>query len=356
VPRSPRARCALIALALAACSTPSSELDGGDLMGVFDHKDASVDAASEAGAKDAGRIKDASAPPPSAPAPSATPRAPTEGSCVAAEGLPDTEIKRTLGRPACRSSDVLEWKDANGAPRYACVVSPPGVETRAPLPLVVYFHAEDEDPSGVDKRTGLRKLAARFDMTGDPAHTGFIVLAPQGRRLRAGKAGNAFDDDYTGEDNVDLATVDHFVAALDARNLVDKRRVYALGSRKGGHMAATYAMMRADRVAAFATYGADAPRASWTCPGPPPPALFVYRACDQIAPCDSVERWIRAREAISAETLGLRLGAANGEEPSCALNKKCTAIVGTANHHRWPKGREEDIMRFLARHTLTVRQ
>lgn len=354
MPRLPRALCALL---LAACSTPSSEIDGGDLMGVFEHKDASADAPSEAGTpRDAGRGKDASAPAPVASAaPSAAPRAPTEGSCVAAEGLPDTEIKRTLGRPACRSSDVLEWKDATGAPRYACVVSPPGVETRAPLPLVIYFHAEDEDPSGVDKHTGLRKLGARFDMTGDPAHTGFIVLAPQGRRLHAGKAGNAFDADYTGEDNVDLATVDHFVAALDARNLVDKRRVYALGSSNGGHMAATYAMMRADRVAAFATYGSDAPRASWTCPGPPPPALFVYRACDQIAPCDAVERWIRAREAISAVTQGLRLGGANGDEPSCALNKKCTAIVGTANHRRWPKGREEDIVRFLARHTLTVK-
>ncbi|MFT3770654.1 MAG: prolyl oligopeptidase family serine peptidase [Minicystis sp.] len=246
----------------------------------------------------------------------------------------------------------MEWKDAEGSPRYACIVAPPGAETRAPLPLIVFFHDEQDDPSSVHKKTNLPKLAASYNLAGDPAHTGFIVLAPQGRHIRGGKRGSVFDTEYTGTDNVDVATVDHFVGELDAKGLVDKRRIYALGASYGGHMAATYAMMRADRVAAFAAFGSDAPRAAWSCGGPPPPALVMYRACDGFISCESVERWLRARDALSAETPWIRLGAANEEEPSCTVRNKCTPKRAENNHHRWPKGREGDILAFFARHAL----
>jgi len=308
------AACALVP----ACSTPSAEIDGG---------------ASPA-------------------APDASVRPPTEGVCLAPAGAPDRDVKRTLGRPPCRGAQVLEWKDAEGSPRYACVVSPPGAETRAPLPLVVFFHDEQDDPSSVHKKTNLPKLAATENLTGDPAHTGFIVLAPQGRHIRSGKRGSVFDTDYTGPDNVDVATADHFVAELDGKGLVDHRRIYALGASYGGHMAATYAMMRADKVAAFAAFATDAPPAVWSCGGPPPPALVVYRACDGFFSCESVERWLRARDAQGAETAWIRLGAGNEEEPSCLVRNKCTPKRAESNHHRWPKGREGDILAFFARHAL----
>jgi hypothetical protein len=121
-------------------------------------------------------------------------------------------------------------------------------------------------------------------------------------------------------------------------------------------MAATYAMMRADRVAAFATYGSDGPPATWSCPGPPPPAMVVYRACDAAFPCDGVERWLRARDAQSAETSALRLGEAAREEPNCALKNRCSTAKGTGQHGRWPRQREQDLLRFLAGHALAVRR
>lgn len=341
--------------AVGGCSTPSSEIDGGDLMGAFE-RDAAADAAAEGGARrDGGARADAAADAASLrPAASAAVRPPPEGSCVAIEGQPDREIRRTLGRPACRGAQVLEWRDSEGAPRYACAYTPSGVETRAPLPLVLFFHAEGDSPTSVEKETGLRKLGATLNMTGDPAHAGFIVLALQGRSLQRGKLGAIFDAGYTGPDNVDVAAVDHFTGELAARGLVDKARVYALGASHGGHMAATYAMMRADRVAAFATYGSDAPPATWSCPGPPPPAMVVYRACDAVFPCDSVERWLRARDAIAAETSSLRLDAAAREEPNCALKNRCSTLKGSSQHGRWPKPREPDILRFLAGHALAV--
>src|SRR5262249_35214004 len=160
-----------------------------------------------------------------------------------------------------------------------------------------------------------------------------------GRMLKRDKSGPIFDAEFTGDGNVDVATVDAFVAELTKKGLVDPRRVYTVGESKGGYMAATYAMLRADRVAAFATFGSDAPPAAWTCAdAPPPPALVMYRACDAVAACDSVEDWLRAREKASAETVAIRLGEGNQEELLCALKNKCTKNKGTANHERWPKG------------------
>lgn len=344
-----------------ACHTPSSDVDGGDLLGVFDRDggpDASRDAAApDGGARKRGRKGADAGPDAAPPAASATPaktRAPAEGVCAAEEGEATRELRRIQGRPPCRDARVLEWRDGDGSPRYACVFAPRGLEARAPLPLVVFFHAPDDDPTSVDKKTGLHKLSARFDLTGDPAHQGFVILAPQGRALKDGRHGSVFDTGFTGEANVDVATVDHFVEELASKGLVDRRRVFALGNAEGGQMAATWAMIRADKVAAFATFATLAPRASWSCGGPPPPALMLYRACDDAAPCDDVERWLRARDLAGAETPYARLGAANEEEPSCTVRNRCTKSKGSLHHARWPKPREEQILRFFAAHSLAV--
>lgn len=344
---------ATIALASASCSTPSSTVDGGDLLGLYD-RDAGSDAPAAADAragKDGGKR---GRPPAVAPGPTKE-RKPVTGTCVAKQGEPDRELRRTLGRPACRGEEILEGRDADGSPRYACVIGARGAEARAPLPLLVFFHGPEGTPATVDRRTGWKKLAAKFPVSADAAHPGFLVLMPQGRLLKRDRSGAIFDTDHIGEGNVDVATVDQFIEVLKKRGLVDARRVYTVGEGKGGLMAATYAMWRADRVAAFATFASEGPSATWTCADvPPPPALILYRACDAVTACDSVEAWVHAREKASAETVAIRLGAGNEEEVNCAMKNKCTKGKGTANHERWPRGREEDILRFFARHALSA--
>jgi hypothetical protein len=93
------------------CSTPSSNVDGGDLLGVFDH-DAGADGSVDSGAKRGKRRKDGGPGASSSvarPAPASSVRPPVEGVCVAPAGEADHDIHRTMGRPPCRGAQVVEW-------------------------------------------------------------------------------------------------------------------------------------------------------------------------------------------------------------------------------------------------------
>lgn len=337
---------ALLALAVSAgCDAPSSSVDPNDLRGVFD--------------KDAGPAEAASAPTTkarasaTAPPPAPSERPPSDPGCVAPRGAPK-EPRRVAGRPACRAAEVLEWRDPIGAPRYACVYTPGDLSKRGELPLVVFFHGTGpglDDPSSIAKLTDLRKHQDKADLTRE-GRPGFLLLGIQGRALDG--AALSFDTDHTAADNVDRVVVDHFIDELAERKIVDDRRIYAVGMGKGGEMAATYAMLRADRVAAFAAFAPLTPSAEWICPGPPPPGLVVYRACDKIAPCEEVESWLLMRDGQRAVTRRMRLGDAGAEEPSCAVRNKCTPKKAEANHHRWPKGKEKDVLGFLGGYVLKV--
>jgi poly(3-hydroxybutyrate) depolymerase len=165
--------------------------------------------------------------------------------------------------------------------------------------------------------------------------------------------GVAFDTGHVSVDNVDVQTVDHFVEVLLSEGAVDRRQIYAVGESGGGVMAALYAMLRPRRIAAFGTYGADASQLVWSCDGLPPPAAIVYRACDAVTPCADVEQWLGARQDAHAPTFALRLGAGKATEPSCVLSEhRCRVKKGTANHNRWPKERETEMLETMSRYSL----
>lgn len=280
-------------------------------------------------------------------------RSPIAGPCIATAGTPLRHDKRLGKRPACRRSDVREWRDSEGTPRYACVYSPPSATEHAPLPLVLFFHGEHDDPSAVHKKTRLRTRFADLDLSGEPKHPGFVVLAPQARRV-GGKL--AFDTSYTGKDNLDVVAVDFFVDELLKAERVDPRQIYAVGDAGGGAMAALYALLRPDRVAAYAVYAADASPLVWSCSETPTPAAIFYRACDSVTPCHQIERWIDDREKAGMPTFRMRLGVDHEAEPSCAPSKaSCGDRHGTVNHNRWPAKREQEMLEYLARFSLEVK-
>ena len=134
-------------LFLMACDTPSKDVDPNDLRGVFEKPQPSAATSTSAATS-------SSAAPPVAPR-----ERDREAGCVADKGSPIVDVKRTVGRPACRSAEILEWRDSAGSPRYACLYTPPDLEKRSPLPVLVYFHGAEpglDDPSSMSKLTSLR--------------------------------------------------------------------------------------------------------------------------------------------------------------------------------------------------------
>jgi len=332
-----------------ACGDRTTDGDPTDLHGVFD-RSAQASASSPAGAPSG------SAAPSSSTAATAAPEArdPADATgCVTEAGTADATITRTVGRPACRGAEVLEWRDASGAPRYGCLYAARNAESRGPLPLVVYFHGTGgglDDPASLSKVTKLRVRQETSDLGG--AKPGFHIIAVQGRAVAGGKYGTTFDTAHIAPDNLDVAAADHFVDAVRERGTVDDKRIYAVGMGRGATMAITYAMIRADRVAAFGAYAPLVPDAKWSCSGPPPPGIVEYRACDAIASCEDLESWMLSRDEQRAETTRIRLGEADKEDPSCAVKNKCSKKKGEAHHLRWPKGREKDLLGFLAQHRM----
>jgi len=345
------ARALLFGGALSALSgCESSNVDGGDLHGVFDHTASPTASASSSASA-------APAPAPTASA-SAAPRIPTRErapiahSCIAEEGEPTPRNRRYAKRPACRRSRVLEYRDSQGTPRYGCVFESSKVADTKPLPLVIFLHGEFDDATALHKKTRLRALYHKIDLTGDPKHPGFVILAPQARKLE-GSQSLRWDHGFKSLANVDVVTIDHFVDDLLTAGLVDARQIYVVGDSGGGRMAALYAMLRPDRVAAFGAYAADASTYRWTCDEPATPAAVLYRACDAVVPCADVEQWLAARTDTHAPTFSLRLGSGKAREPSCALSKAaCREKKGKANHNRWPKHNERELLEYLSRYSL----
>ncbi len=341
------------------CETPSSKVDGGQLHGVFDRskkRDAAPATTGSRRAKSATLRKTASPKHDAGAAlPPAVRRSPPVGPCAKlatdpAAVEPLRGYSRPAGRPACRGARILEWRDPYGTPRYGCVYGPRDLERRKPLPMVLFFHGELDRPSAVHRKTRLRRHCRKLDLSGDPQRRGYLLLAPQGRRMKL--ADIRFDTDYLASDNVDLLTVDHFVDLLLREGVVDREQVYALGESAGGQMAALYAMMRPRLIAAYGTFGADASKLVWSCEGSGPPAAVLYRACDATTSCKQVERWLAARRANGAPTWSLRLGVGNKPEPHCTFSNRCSEKKGAANHYRWPKYREKELLEFLSRYTL----
>ncbi|RLB62325.1 MAG: hypothetical protein DRI90_09300 [Deltaproteobacteria bacterium] len=338
---------AIVLVTWVAVGCESSKTEGADLRGVFDRKPLASGVSASASAVATAKPKgSADAGPRIAP----LTRKPPAGPCLPPSGNPVAKLGRVARRPACRRARVMEWQDENGMPRYACLFAHRKSSERTPLPLVLFFHGESDSPTAVHRKTKLRRHYGSLDLTGDPHHPGFLILAPQGRRI-AGQI--AFDTDHVSVANVDVLTVDHFVAVLLSEGIVDHRQIYAMGESGGGAMAALYAMLRPRRIAAFGTYGAAPSQLVWSCEGRPPPAAIVYRACDAVTPCADVEQWLGARQDAQAPTLAVRLGAGKATEPTCVLSKnRCRVKKGTANHNRWPKGRETEMLEFMSRYSL----
>lgn len=308
--------------------------------------------------------------------------------------VPDTSALTCLG-----GTMMPTWADPDGTPRRACLYEPALASAATPLPLVVYIHPSLFTADTL-KVPGMNLLDFQntADLSGDPARPGFIVVAPEGRATnhfypQPDDQGTGWDNWYrqverrgrdvvvngvTYPQNVDAATIDHFIDEEVATGKVDARRIYLVGWSNGSAMAFLYGLNRT-RIAAAAVYTGPNPFEAFNDPCPQRPVAHrarsmaeiklanrrlpiyhVHNACDIAGICPN-------GELLRAELLGLHARftdviidasqqAVTTCDPGCGTNPNADMspldnprgfTEGTQNHTRWPSAWTDDMLAFL---------
>ncbi len=300
--------------------------------------------------------------------------------------------------PTCTDGETLgPWNDADGIARYACIYEPPNSSASKPLPLIVYLHPSLANADSVHRFTNLLDFLKTANVSDDPPRPGFILLAPQGRNTShyyppPDRTGTGWDTWYRQfnpagavkaagkvySENVDAATIDQFVAAVEATGKVDRNRVYITGWSNGGGMAYLYGLNRPG-IAAVGVYSASNPFRSRPdpCPqdpvagapadyrqlqvfNPKVPTYQVHNSCDIGGICPNallLEKQLADLGGSVTDTIIDRnqratpqCNAMCGSDPTGGVSNPFAAMFGLAHHLRWPRPWTAAMLDFFRRH------
>jgi len=303
-------------------------------------------------------------------------------------------------RPGFDDGPAAVRTDADGIDRHTCVFVPDGASSASPLPLLLFMHGAYGSADDVYDATSLRSKAEGFDLSGDPARPGFVLLSVQGRNLhwptadpRDGAHHDVFHRDLAAPSaNPDVHNLDLLIDALVEQGAVDPERVYVAGWSNGGFFAQLYAIARHEQptpggnlVAAAAVFSAADPfheaRAGQepSCrldpyPTSTVPIMVVSQACDLVA-CDEaqaedleasgvpvapgfvVETWMEDLASLVGDhDASWRIVDGFGQPAeACTGPALCGPAIATLGHVRWPDGiadgsgidHEADMLAFL---------
>ncbi|HZR82191.1 MAG TPA: PHB depolymerase family esterase [Candidatus Binatia bacterium] len=286
--------------------------------------------------------------------------------------------------------------DRDGTPRYACLYEPISAPS-GPLPLVVYLHPSIATADSAWQVTNLVPFVQTANVSDDSSRRGFILLAPEGRKTchyypEPDRRQTGWDNWYRNlnpcdpEENVDAATIDHFVDEQIARGVVDENRIFATGWSNGAAMAYLWGLMRPS-VAAIAVFSAPNPFRAMDdpCPQVPVakgtstvervrilnagvPTMHVHNDCDIIGLCPNGE--LLARQllplgiGVQDAIIDSALLPANGCQDACGTDPDASAdpcsnpggtTVGVGNHVRWPLTWTASLVDFFRAHPLGAR-
>ncbi|MGH7915347.1 MAG: alpha/beta hydrolase family esterase [Candidatus Binataceae bacterium] len=305
------------------------------------------------------------------------------------------------GKPGCGSGELLgPWKDGNGTDRYACLHEPASMKAGRRLPLLVYLHPSLFGTWTI-RHTNLLDLHDTSSLDGH-AETGFIVLAPQGRDTahhypwpdnhglgwdnwyrQLSPAGSVKIGAAVYPENVDAATIDHFIAEVARRGKVDTRRIYVTGWSNGAAMGLLYALNRPN-IAGAAVYSAPDPFGALDDPcrqkpvsgapsnntevridNPRVPVMNVHNSCDIAGICPNGEKLaaeLRSAgvniEDVIVDSSGKRVDACTdycGTDPYggfAFLQNPLNWLLGLHHHERWPSGWTPAMLKFFRDHPL----
>ena len=312
--------------------------------------------------------------------------------------VPDSTVTTCSG-----GTTIGPWPDGDGTPRHACLYEPAFASAARPLPLVVYLHPSLFTADTIPFATNLLAFRDTANVSGDPARPGFILLAPWGRATThfypaPDDQGTGWDNWYRQLDpsggariigglaypqNVDAATIDHFIGAEVATGKIDTNRIYVTGWSNGSAMGFLYALNR-PQIAALAVYSAPNPFRAFNDPCPQTPVfgrpssdtqvrLFnrrlptyhVHNDCDIAGICPNGELLRTQLQAIRIGFTDVIINSAQqrvaacldacGTNPDADVNFADNPLgytVGSENHGRWPSLWTQDMLDFFRTHPL----
>ena len=301
-----------------------------------------------------------------------------------------------VDRPYCWGGARLgPWKDSNGTMRYACLHEPATLAQSGPLPLVVYLHPSLFGTWTI-YRTNLLHYQDSFVMG---AGTGFILLEPAGRNTihyypfpdqrgvgwdnwyrQLNPAGDVESGSTVYKQNVDAATIDHFIAQEMATGRLDRKRVYITGWSNGAAMAYLYGLNR-PAVAAAAVYSSPDPFSAFNDPckqkpvahppeenseiqifNPHLPSLHIHNNCDLVGLCPNSLLLTGQLNAAGIPVSDLILDffgsqvsecmQACGTNPRGDASNELGWTLGATNHSVWPYRWTRTMLEFFRDHPL----
>jgi hypothetical protein len=306
---------------------------------------------------------------------------------------PQTLISNEI--PNCIGGTRLgPWNDSDGTPRYACLYQPASATKSNPLPMLVWIH-----PSLVtaDSIISTNILSFQNDFSLAAGTKGFVVLTPEGRNTThfypaPDNQGPGWDNWYrqfspgtvkvggvSYPENVDAATIDHFIGVVQAGGTVLLDKTFVSGWSNGSAMSYIYALNRPS-VNSIAVYSSPDPFRAFNDPCPQTPvedhpssiaeievpnpkiqSYQVHNSCDIAGLCPNSELIISQVASIGANPdddviindLKLQVGFCDplcGTDPDGTSTSIPGITVGSLNHLEWPLTWTEPMLSFLATH------
>jgi|GEM_PF-1120961 len=303
-------------------------------------------------------------------------------------------------RPYYDDAPPRLWTDSvTGEERGACVFRP-AAASDPPRPLVVFVHGSGGRAEDVYNATSLRTKAVSYDLSGDPARPGFVLVSVQGRLMSNPNQLNTapmrrhdvwYRDLSSPSTNADFRNFDKLIDDLVEEGGVDTNRIYLMGWSNGGVFAQSYGISRHTQptpgghfVAAVVSYASGDPfeDIGWdqdpSCkmspyPSTSLPMLVSGRACDSAVACDQAQQekfdlppgydvssWVNTLTTVmeNSNVVHLIVDGYGNQKSECTQLSGCSGIGGLVNHLRWPDGVadksgidwEDDFLDFLKEH------
>ncbi|HXN13764.1 MAG TPA: hypothetical protein VN865_11690 [Candidatus Acidoferrales bacterium] len=262
------------------------------------------------------------------------------------------------------------------------------------MPLLVWLHPSLVTADSIIS-TNILSFQNSFSLAAGT--TGFVVLAPEGRDTThfypaPDNEGPGWDNWYrqfspgtvkvggvSYPENVDVATIDHFIGVVQAAGAVLNDRTFVSGWSNGSAMSYIYALNRPN-VKAIAVYSAPDPFQAFNDPCPQTPvedhpttvaeirvsnpkiqAYQVHNSCDIAGLCPNSEMIIsqvanlggNPDDDVIINDLKQEVGSCDptcGTDPDGSSSNIPGTTVGSLNHIEWPLTWTEPMLDFLATH------